>query len=218
MKKILSAVAGICVSICCAVSGYALEAEDIRTEDVGGKYNYSKETTVKTSASENGEYTVTLDNGISVTVRSEDEDMRLVVREITEDDEKAYEWFESCVDNMTEDFAPLDIYFIDEAGNRVELPDGTDITISTNGKSQYIVALSYDGEATKLTMSSSDGAFTFDSNDKYGYYIVCEAPYDVQSPQTGDCINATLIVLALVLSACAVICLVSEKKICDAEK
>lgn len=209
MRRILAAAIGIGMMLCCTICGYAAESEHVTTSEVYGKYNYSTNPNITTAVSDKGNYTIVTEDGTRITVEYDDEDLLLVVHRITESDKQSYEWFQSCVDSTVAGFTPYDIYFLKSTGERVELPTGTKVTMSVSSSTQYIMGLSYDGNTYQVDSSHENGAITFSTDEKCGYYLLCEMPADMQSPQTGEKVNTCLWIIGLMLSGC-VICIMTK--------
>ncbi len=64
----------------------------------------------------NGSYSITTENGITVTVTPENplpDGIRLVVYVVPVTEAEAYKWFSDCTKDIGENILPFDIYFFD---------------------------------------------------------------------------------------------------------
>ena len=194
MKRFLTSL--LCIWMMMGLSIGCFAAEETLTNDklsashiVTAKYvcDYSKlenYTPIK-DTDEDGVYTATTDSGLSIEARSDKKGLTLIVHEVTEDDVKAAEWFKEQFKGM-KNIAPLEIFFIDENGTRIELPAGTEITLSNLKADQYIIGLSANGRKNRIAAAVKDGKLTFKSIANCDYYVVCTPGKAADQPQTGD--------------------------------
>ena len=69
-----------------------------------------------------GQASVQLEDGVQVTVSGEALDgLTLVVYQIPRSDEQAWAWMESCMEKYGTNLYPLDLFFMDSQGDRVEV-------------------------------------------------------------------------------------------------
>lgn len=198
MKRIVFFVAVVLISISCYLNCYAAEFEETNIGNVYAKINYSSDAEVYTATPIRGQYAVTTDDGIQITVNSNNLNLVLVVHQITEKEKEAYDWFKSCMPQSVIRFIPYDIYFLNASGNRIELSSEDAITISIYKSTQYVVGLSCDGTLMDISYSKNDYNVTFKVANSSNYYILCEAMGDVKSPQTGIISDSYLLVMLFI--------------------
>ncbi|MGN1442211.1 MAG: ParB N-terminal domain-containing protein, partial [Acutalibacteraceae bacterium] len=119
---------------------------------VYGQYCYSSDPNVNVSTLTNGKYIIETASGLIVTVVPENpnSELLLVVRTIPKTDE-AYSWFEKCFQSFDGNIIPLDIYYVDADGNRINIYDDILIEINSNDKVNKVFTLSTDGVVNIVT-------------------------------------------------------------------
>lgn len=195
MKRIVSFVAVVLIFFSCYVNCYAAEYEETYMGNVYAKINYSSDSKVYTATPIRGQYALTTDDGIQITVDSNNLDLVLVVHQITEKEKEAYEWFKSCMPQSVIRFIPYDIYFLNASGDRIELSSEDAITISIYKSTQYVVGLSCDGNLIDISYSINNYNVTFKASSSSNYYVLCEALGSVKSPQTGITSDSYLLIM-----------------------
>ena len=194
MKRIWTSL--LCIFMMMGLSVGCFAAEETLTNDklsashiVTAKYvcdYYNMEHyTAAEDADEDGLYTATTESGLKIEVRSDKKGLILIVHEITEADKKAAEWFKEQFQGM-KNIAPLEIFFIDETGKRIDLPNGTEITLSNLKADQYIIGFSSKGRKNRYAEAVKGGKITIQSASGSDYYVVCTPGKAAGQPQTGD--------------------------------
>lgn len=201
MKKILPSIAVFFILLSCTVTCFASEYETSAVGNTYAKYNYFSNPGMYAASYDSGQYTVQTDEGIQIIVYGGNSELLLVVHQITSSEPEAFRWFESCTTQVNGNITPFDIFFLDSAGNRQELPLGTRVKISIQTTEQYVCALLYDGTLCEVTGSFYDGYADFTTTHTQQYYLLCDGLSEL-SPHTG----ATSMEFALV--ACCVLVII----------
>lgn len=187
MKRILSCFVALLITFSCSMNCRASENEEARTGGVYGKYIFCTKEGMHTVMPEDGAYEVTTDDGVQITVSGTEAELLLVIHRISEEETECYDWMKSCLPETVVSFVPYDIYFINSSGDRKELSSGVEISISTTKEDGQVsvpsvadtevsvLHLSYDGEVTVLSHTVKDGRVVFETIEKRGYYLLCEA-------------------------------------------
>ena len=191
MKKLISSVIILILIFCCAVPCLAADTtltNEKRTAsmEVSAQYIciYEEQDGYTVADGEGGVYTAVTDSGLKIIVRTgEQGDYRLVVHEITEQDKAAAAWFKALFAG-SKNIAPLDIFLIDENGNRFELPADAEITLEGLKGDQYVVGLS-GGRKNRIAAAVANGKITFKAVGS-DYYVVVTPAAQSDQPQTGD--------------------------------
>lgn len=155
------------------------ESEDI---DVYARYFWSSD--VYTAPVEDGEASVTLGEGTVVTASGvSGSGLWLVVYPIPEKDAAAWNWFEDCMMPYGTNIYPMEIYFADQDGNRVEAGSAAVIAVEhgKNDAETLVFNLAVDGTATELAGSTEANRIVF-SMLRNGYYVLAE---DLDEPGNG---------------------------------
>ncbi len=97
----------------------------------------------------NGNYVVRTKGGLTVSIPdSPRKGLRLVVREVTPENGEAYIWFMKCAEGLSDRVFPLDIYYLDEKDNKIQVDPGTQVFFSIAGEGyRYadVYGLGFDG-------------------------------------------------------------------------
>lgn len=155
------------------------ESEDI---DVYARYIWSSD--VYTAPVEDGEASVTLGDGTVVTASGvSGSGLWLVVYPIPEKDAEAWNWFEDCMMPYGTNIYPMEIYFADQDGNRVEAGSAAVIAVEhgKNDVETLVFNLAADGTVTELAGSAEANRIAF-SMLRNGYYVLAE---DLDEPGNG---------------------------------
>lgn len=208
MIAVLALVCAFSACMACYAAAETL-AEEKRSVNIDVVADYVKNTSdPKRFYGEitDGRATVTTDDGATVAVSGVQADgLTLVVLPIMKSETAAWEWFSSCLKNYGTNLYPVDIYFIDKNGNRVEYNGSFSISITTpeTYTEPSVFYLSTDGKVTPLDSTVNGNAVTFQISHN-SYYVIAEklqsTPDDPDSPPTGDTSNKPLWI-ALVLVA-----------------
>lgn len=201
MKKILPSIVVFFILLSCTVTCFASEYETSAVGNTYAKYNYFSNPGMYAASYDSGQYTVQTEAGIQIVVYGGDAELLLVVHQITPSEPEAFQWFESCTNQVNGSVTPFDIFFLDSTGNRQELPFGTRVKIRIQTTEQYVCTLLYDGTLCKVTSSFYDGYADFTTTHTQQYYLLCEGLSEL-SPHTG----ATS--MEFVLVACCVLIII----------
>lgn len=210
-------------SIPCFAATYG-NMHEYENHAVYGQYRYSSDPNVYMCTLTNGKYIIETASGLIVTVvpKNPDSQLRLVVRIIPKTDE-AYSWFEKCFQSFDGNIIPLDIYYVDADGNRINIYDDILIEINSNDKVNKVFTLSTDGVVDSIDSTITSTAVSFEANGK-GYYVlffenqknnntVPEKPNN-DVPKTNDlnivCISTFLMIFSAIFASVSL--LVYRKK------
>ena len=123
-----------------------------------------------------GQASVQLEDGVQVTVSGEALDgLTLVVYQIPRSDEQAWAWMESCMEKYGTNLYPLDLYFVDSQGSRVEVQSAITVTVTYTGDYQTpaVFYLAENGSVTKMKSQAEGTAITFTTHHN-SYYVLAE--------------------------------------------
>ena len=123
-----------------------------------------------------GQASVQLEDGVQVAVSGQALDgLTLVVYPIPRSDEQAWAWMESCMEKYGTNLYPLDLYFVDSQGNRVEVQSAITVTVTYTGDYQApaVFYLAENGSVTKMESQAQGKAITF-TTDHNSYYVLAE--------------------------------------------
>ena len=123
-----------------------------------------------------GQASVQLEDGVQVTVSGQALDgLTLVVYPIPRSDELAWAWMESCMEKYGTNLYPLDLYFVDSQGDRVEVQSTITVTVTYTGDYQApaVFDLAKTGAVTEMESHAQGTAVTFTTNHN-GYYVLAE--------------------------------------------
>lgn len=126
---------------------------------------------------EEGQASAELENGIRVSVSGENLDgLTLVVYPIPRSDEQAWTWITSCMKNYGTNLFPIDLYFTDSQGSRVEVRSVFSVTVTGAGKYQTpaVFYLNEDGAVGRMESKTEGTAITFTTNHN-SYYVLAES-------------------------------------------
>lgn len=211
MKCIAYFITALFILLSCSADSFAAEHEDLLTGNVYGKFNYYSNAEMYTDTSTNGEYVITADNGIQISISSDIFELMLVVHQITENDKECYAWISSRVSQEASDFIPYDIFFIDADGNRIELPDEAVISIKVPDSINSIIGLSFDGDITNIPYSCKNGSLNFTPVTFGNYYVLCKKVKEQTSPKTGDDSWICILMIVTAISEASFICIYKKK-------
>ena len=123
-----------------------------------------------------GQASVQLEDGVQVTVSGQALDgLTLVVYPIPRSDELAWAWMESCMEKYGTNLYPLDLYFVDSQGSRVEVQSPITVTVTYTGDYQApaVFDLAETGAVTEMESQAEGTAITF-TTDHNSYYVLAE--------------------------------------------
>lgn len=135
-----------------------------------------------------GQASVQLEDGVQVTVSGQALDgLTLVVYPIPRSDELAWAWMESCMEKYGTNLYPLDLYFVDSQGDRVEVQSAITVTVTYTGDYQTpaVFYLSVNGSVTKMESQAEGTAITF-TTDHNSYYVLAETEEGHTPVEPGD--------------------------------
>ena len=134
-----------------------------------------------------GRANVELEDGIQISVSGKVLDgLTLVVYPIPRSDEQAWAWIESCLEGYGTYLYPLDLFFVDDQGNRVEAPGLFTVTVTGAGEYQTpaVFYLAQNGAVTRMKSQAKGTAITFTTNHN-NYYVLAEAE-GIHTPEEPD--------------------------------
>lgn len=211
MKKLAALIAAIILLSLCAVPAFAAEYNGPGEQEIGvfAKSVYALPDGCYGAEDNNGNYVVALPGGteITVTPKTADPSLRLVIYPIAEKDAQAYQWFSDHAANLGTNPLFYDVYFINEYGTRVDISRAADvsITLPKGYGAPKAAALSADGAITQLDLKFRNNTVFF-TIERGGYYAVASAPSDNSSagnpisPQTASNSNLRLWIILLLVS------------------
>ena len=178
MKRKRTGALGIALLLCLlmALPCSAAALTESRKTEIEVRARYIQESDRYTAPVENGGAAVTLGDGSSVAVSGvTGNELRLVVYPIPKTDAQGFRWFESCMAAYGTNIYPMDIYFIDQDGNRVEVSRTVTVTVETleTYASPVICHLSTEGNVTVMDSSVDGKRITFQT-DHNSYYVLAE--------------------------------------------
>jgi hypothetical protein len=188
MKRVITFLLVIVSLVSASITCFAAESREAVECPVYGKY-HSSNVDLHTAVIKNGKGTLTDSEGalFVVELNRKYNGYTLVVHPITESDEEAFAWFQSCVADDAVDISPYEIYLLNPNQERVELPNRTSIQVSVSDQSDSIMGVSYSGEASVIDSTYKSGKLTFKSTGQSNYYLICEkSDGGVDSPPTED--------------------------------
>lgn len=175
MKKFMSFIIAIIISISMFLPVCAANIEksgDTARKSVLGKYQYSSEQTVYVSDMHNGSYAVCTDEGLQIVVSPKDNtDLTLVVRTIQKTD-NAFVWFEHCFAGYNGRIIPLDIFYVNEIGERIELKGDERITVTFAENVTNVYFLSTEENIEEVESQKESNAVSFNTFKSRGYYVL----------------------------------------------
>lgn len=233
MKKILASVLVLFLLQSLTVPALAATSGD-KDIDVSGKYVYTAAPGVVEAELSEGKYETAVE-GIPVTVTPDtpQNDLTLVLKIIPETHEEAHDWFGEVLIDHGDKILPMDIHFVDQDNNRVEL-HGTiriSVKIPEGFVSPIVCYVSDEGEATIMDSTIENGYISW-VTDHNSYYALVEkigsddpttptdpstpteptTPTDPSTPDgpstTGDQNNTSLWMVVFIVSGIAIIVLI----------
>lgn len=133
-------------------------------------------------------YTVTTPDGITIRVWYPKGGLTLVIHEIKE--AEPMKWFNGLFPECSR-IQPYEIFFLEERGGRINLPDGIRIEMSGLLSTERMTLLNTDEEKTLLPARVDQGRLVFYSSADADYYVLGTLKPSAL-PQTGDEINLAL--------------------------
>lgn len=178
MKRKRTGALGIALFLCLlmAFPCSAAALTESRETRIEVRARYIQESDRYTAPVENGEAAAALADGSSVTVSGvTGNGLWLVVYPIPKTDAQGWSWFESCMAAYGTNIYPMDIYFVDQDGNRVEVSRTVTVTVETleTYASPVICHLSTEGNVTVMDSSVDGNRITF-RTDHNSYYVLAE--------------------------------------------
>ena len=178
MKRKRTGALGIALFLCLlmAFPCSAAALTESRETRIEVRARYIQESDRYTAPVENGEAAAALADGSSVTVSGvTGSGLWLVVYPIPKTDAQGWSWFESCMAAYGTNIYPMDIYFVDQDGNRVEVSRTVTVTVETleTYASPVICHLSTEGNVTVMDSSVDGNRITF-RTDHNSYYVLAE--------------------------------------------
>lgn len=171
MKRIATLLIALAVLFSMALPCYAAENGEIVTADVYAKY--IRATNKNTVSVENGNASVTTENGYVVSISGAPENaVCLKVVPIPASEQDAWSWFKSCLGDNRNPLAVFDIYFEDSDGNRINA-SGATISISSIDEETVVFSVATSGNAVELDYSAANGSITFTANGSH-YYVLAK--------------------------------------------
>lgn len=171
MKRIATLLIALAVLFSMALPCYAAENGEIVTADVYAKY--IRATNKNTVSVENGNASVTTENGYVVSISGAPENaVCLKVVPIPASEQDAWSWFKSCLGDNRNPLAVFDIYFEDSDGNRINA-NGATISISSIDEETVVFSVATSGNAVELNYSAANGSIAFTANGSH-YYVLAK--------------------------------------------
>lgn len=184
MKRSIAFVLVVIIMVSCAAPCFAESHE----HGVFAKYVETNANCVR-SAVRDGTATVTLPNGITVTVsKIQSDDYILYVRMIGNSEKVALQWFSRCLEDNVETFYPLDIYLLDGTG-RVTLTNAVDVQITyPHRRIDKAFFVDTDGKVREEALSADKKTVSVQTKLD-AYCVIVPDETNIISPQTGDYSN-----------------------------
>lgn len=136
-----------------------------------------RQTDTITAPAAGGQATAELEQGTTLTVTGlpEQDGLTLVIYPIPAGDTQAWSWFAGCMAPYGTKLYPLDIYFEDSDGNRVELSVTITITIETlrDYTDPIVCYVATDGTVEVLDSHTEGNTITFTTTHN-SYYVLAE--------------------------------------------
>ena len=178
MKRKRTGALGVALLLCLlmAFPCSAAAPTESRETRIEVRARYIQESDRYTAPVENGEAAAALADGSSVAVSGvTGNGLWLVVYPIPKTDAQGWSWFESCMAAYGTNIYPMDIYFVDQDGNRVEVSRTVTVTVETleTYASPVICHLSTEGNVTVMDSSVDGKRITF-RTDHNSYYVLAE--------------------------------------------
>ena len=178
MKRKRTGALGVALLLCLlmAFPCSAAAPTESRETRIEVRARYIQESDRYTAPVENGEAAAALADGSSVAVSGvTGNGLWLVVYPIPKTDAQGWSWFESCMAAYGTNIYPMDIYFVDQDGNRVEVSRTVTVTVETLEAyaSPVICHLSTEGNVTVMDSSVDGKRITF-RTDHNSYYVLAE--------------------------------------------
>lgn len=192
MKRIIAAFTAVMLFVCIQVTALA-ESRNIGNTgqtisiDVKAVYVPSNEPGLYEGKVTEGSSSVTTENGITIEVSGDESQfesgVKLIVKEVTEDEAEAYGWFSDVLKEVGTNILPLDIYF-EKAGQKVQINSKVRVTITLpDGYTNPIICyVSPDGTVEIIDSTVEDGKIIFEV-DHFSYYVLAD------KKETGDTTN-----------------------------
>ena len=203
MKKTAVLIIAVILSVFCSVSAFAAETVEEKTINVFAKAVYTlPDGCFGAEEDTDGNYIAELPDGtkITLTPKSADHSLSVIIVPITEKDEQAYKWISGCAAGFGTDPLFYDIYFIDEYGNRVDVNMTLDVSIdlANSYKTLKAAEISADGSLSHLVSESGGNKISF-IIEKGEYYAIASSKSGI-FPDTGDKIMIDFWIALLIVS------------------
>lgn len=233
MKKFFASVLVLFLLHSLTVSALAATSGD-KDIVVSGKYVYTAAPGVAEAELSEGKYEAVVE-GIPVTVtpNTPQNDLTLVLKIIPETHEEAHDWFGEVLIDHGDKILPMDIHFVDQDNNRVELHGiiRISVKIPEGFVSPIVCYVSDEGEAMVMDSTIENGYISW-TTDHNSYYALVEkiatddptSPTEPSTPTepttpsnpstpggpstTGDQSQTSLWMVALIVSGIAIIVLI----------
>ena len=216
MKKIISIIAAVLLTVPVGISAYAAETvgEVPGNTELPVCARYVDNTGFNmVSIDENGNGGISLPDGTEITVSGADRvNGKLVVEEITE--KEALDWIFGQLKGNADDTRAYHVFWLSDDGSS-RPTDGVKVSIR-QAENTADAVFSLNGEkVNKLNAGIKNGAVTF-TTDGASFYALCKGSEttgpEVRPPQTGDNGNIFLRIIP-VLAICGIItCAAAEGK------
>lgn len=129
----------------------------------------------------NGSYVVKTKGGLTVSIpESPRKGLRLVVREVTPENGEAYVWFMKCARGLSNRIFPLDIFYLDEKDNKIQVDPGTQVFFSIAGEDyRYadVYGLGFDGKLFGTPAEFLNGGHRITTGNTE-YYLLAGKDFD----------------------------------------
>ncbi|MBE5934460.1 MAG: hypothetical protein E7262_01545 [Lachnospiraceae bacterium] len=139
MKRKVFVLTLLLMIIVCSFCAYA--AKDQKEFGVHARTMYSVEdAVVGTVDTKTGEHVVNLDDGkLQIRVSGIiDEAARLMVMPIKKDKKEVWSWLQSITKEIGENKSAYDIFFVDDRGERIEVGEGSQVSVISNVRQQKV--------------------------------------------------------------------------------
>lgn len=143
-----------------------------------------------TAETKDGKSEIQIPDGTSIAAEGISEDIRsLVVYPIVSEDTEAWAWFLACMNGKGINFAPYEIYFLNQNGEKTSA-ENVMITISMpqSMKNPAVFSLSSSGNLKKLSAQNSGGGVAFQT-DGSEYYVLAEETAPAVTPTPAAPVN-----------------------------
>lgn len=185
MKKLFQIIFTLALSM--TLFGVPVFAAEAEPTEIPVTVKFVKETAWTEVSVVDNHADLELKDGVQISVSGEElNGLTFVVYPIPRSDEQVWEWFTSCMDGYGNDLYPLELYFVDDMGNRVEVQSAFTVTVTCTWKYQTpaVFYLSENETVDKLDSKAEGTAITFTA-DNGGYYVLAETE-GINTPENPD--------------------------------